>query len=727
MTPGDLRRYPPCAVDYPPDFDAEELAAHAAAVNTLLKSSYLAQAPAELESALQSLFDAAALIAGAEVCACLTVEAPEAGLEAAALRGTAPPDGQRALWLVPALLCRHHDKAVLLDSLAEPTFAPVCRLWGADSVAAFPLRRDREFLGAFVCGRRGVFTPPLVKLLWVLAMQAEAHLVRDEAVKTLVFYSFIDPLTHLHNRRYFDEQLEKEIVRSRRNGKPLSVVLVDLDGFKDYNDRFLHAAGDIALQEVGAILRDSVREVDTVARLGGDEFALLLEETGADGARDLARRILDRLGRHLFPGAEGKRAERLSASMGIASFPADAFGREDLIRKADQALYAAKEQGTGRVCLFQDLGDLLAALAEPRDIPLGKLYEATRSVVDMDKFLEILLFTAMQGLRAERGSIAVPREDGTYLLRAAVGFGNGGNQRLAAGSIVPPGGVTSWVAETRRPLVVRNSSDCPVPRTPRRNGYRSLSFLSVPLVHEGRLVGIINLTDRRGGEPFTSADLEAFGPVAARIASLLAEGLRFRDNARRLVTTVMGSLTEALELRLPFFAGHGERVRLLSVRAGRALGLHEPDLAVLDAAGALHDVGFAGIPARILAKAHRLDDRELEIVHKHPLIGFKILENAPDMDAVRQAVLQHHERYDGKGYPRGLRGEEICLAARIVHAADFYDAITSERPHRGAISRGEALQMIRNGAGRAFDPAVARAFVEDPSVTAPGNASSRAS
>ena len=142
--------------------------------------------------------------------------------------------------------------------------------------------------------------------------------------------------------------------------------------------------------------------MDTVARLGGDEFVVILEESNAEGARDLAKRLSERLRSHLLPGLDNTRSERLSASIGIASFPVDSFDKQDLIQKADRALYMSKSQGGGKVCLYHEIADLLTVKPAPSDLPVHKSYEAARSIIDMDKFLEILLFTAMQGLNAAR-------------------------------------------------------------------------------------------------------------------------------------------------------------------------------------------------------------------------------------------------------------------------------------------------------------------------------------
>ncbi|OGP99939.1 MAG: hypothetical protein A2Z40_03035 [Deltaproteobacteria bacterium RBG_19FT_COMBO_60_16] len=721
----DFKEFSRCTVEYPFELTPAEIASLAAPVNTLLKSNFLLGSSRDLDSVFQTLFDIAEEIESVDCCAYYALDG-ESGRFKTVVGRHMPPNGSPSYPSHhPAAIANHFDKAILLDSFKDPQLLPYCDFFSVTSLLIFPLRKDREFIGALMFGKKGnePLLPPGVKLLFALAMQTENHLLQSEAVKTLSFYSFLDPLTTLYNRRYFDNQLEKEILRSRRNGKSFSLLMLDLDDFKSYNDRFLHSAGDIALQEFAGILVDSVREVDTVSRYGGDEFTVILVESNAEGARDLALRVIERLGKHLLPGAEHQRTERLSASIGIATFPADSFDKSDLINSSDRALYMAKSQGGGKVCLFHEIGDLLTIQTDPNDLPIQKIYSAARSIVDMDKFLEILLFTAMQGVSAGRGSIVVADPGGDFTLRAAIGFRNG-EESLLPGTPISPGAVTSWVVEHREPLVISGQHDLPIPNPMRKNGYRTDSFLSIPLIHESRLLGALHLTNRKNRQPFTHEDLAAFQPIAGEIAAILSQGMTFRDDIKTFSSSILNSLTSALELRFPFLSGHSGRVSRMSLRLGEKLGLGNPVLDNLRLAASLHDIGIVGIPGTILGKKQRLSDRELDIARKHPFIGSKLLEGVPGTTEARRIILEHHEFLDGSGYPYGLKGEEISLGGRILAVAEFYDSITSERPHRGKLRHEEALQLVRNGADTLFDPAVARLFVEDESITSlPGNSS----
>jgi diguanylate cyclase (GGDEF)-like protein len=379
MNSFNYQNVPPCTIDFPLEITPSEIVSLTSQINTLLKSTYLLGLlghSRDIDETLQSIFDLAEEIAGVDCAAYITGDADGNGLEVSAARHIPQAEVGKSLLYAPAVLSRIFSKAILIDGKKEPFFLPVCDFWQVQSLVAFPMRGDLDITGALVFGKkesRG-FTPVQVKLLWVLAMQAENYLLQSEAVKSLSYYSFLDPLTHLYNRRYFEDQMEKEILRSRRSGKPFSLLMIDLDGFKNYNDRFLHTAGDIALQEFAGILSDSIREVDTASRLGGDEFSIILVESGAEGARDLANRVIERSRNHLLPGIDIHRTERLSASVGIASFPADSFDKKDLALKADRALYMAKNQGGGKVCLIHEVRK-----STPRRTPSSTWTSSSRS------------------------------------------------------------------------------------------------------------------------------------------------------------------------------------------------------------------------------------------------------------------------------------------------------------------------------------------------------------
>ena len=717
----DTTEIPHCTIDFPLEISPDEIVSLSGPVNTLLKSSYLLGATFDIEAIFNSLFDIAEEIAGVEVCGFLScVETDPASWEVRLSRRIEahPSPELLSFRIAPGAIVSHFGKAVSMDPDWGLWSRPICEAWSSRSLVAFPMHRDRDIVGAVVFGKREShpFTPVQVKLLWALSLQAETHLHRADSGKTLSYYSFLDPLTHLYNRRYFDNQLEKEILRSRRNGGSFSLLTLDIDGFTAYNERFTNTAGDIALQELASILSGSMREVDTVARLGGDEFGIILLEGNAEGAQTLADRIIQRFHRHLLPGVNESRTERLSVSAGYASFPADAFYAADLLKKADRALQMARSKGGGQVLSFHETSDAGGVKNIFRDLPVQKIYEAGRSVVDMDKFLEILLFTGMQGLSAGRGSIVVKDAEGDFTLRAAIGF-NRHEEHIAASGGFRAGPITTWVVDHQLPLVVSKPEDSPFGGPFKKNGYLTDSFLSIPLTHHGQTFGALHLTNRKDHRAFTREDLRTFAPITSEIAAILAQGIGFRENVRTFSLSILTSLAGALELRYPFLSGHSNRVRDLSLRIGERMGLSKADLTTLRHAAELHDVGIVGIPGNFLVKKRRLSEQETEMVRKHPFLGSKMLEGVPGMDAMRRAILEHHEHFDGSGYPYGLRGEDISIPSRVLSVAECYDSAVSARPYREAHPPEEALRMIKDGSGTLFDPEVAQLF----SVSAASN------
>ena len=714
MASFDATAVPRCTIDFPLEIYPEEIVSLSEPVNTLLKSSYLLGSSFEIEATINSLFDIAKEIAGVETCGLLScLENDPASWEVRLGRHieAQPPQGMPSFLIAPAAIVAHFGKAVSMDPDWGAWCAPICEAWSSRSLVAFPMRSDRDITSVVVFGKREShpFTSVQMKLLWALALQAETHLYRSGSGKSASAYAFLDPLTHLYNRRYFDHQLEKEILRSRRNGESFSVLALDLDGFKSYNERFLQSSGDIALQEFADILSGSVREVDTVARLGGDEFGILLLEGNTEGAQALAQRIVQRFQRHLLPGDKESRTERLSVSVGAASFPSDSFEKADLVSKADRALQVARSMGGGQVLSFQEITDDGGVKNGFRDLPVQKIYEASRSVVDMDKFLEILLFTGMQGLSAGRGSIVVKDAEGDFTLRAAIGFPRH-EEHITASGRFRAGPITTWVVEHQLPLIVSKPEDSPFAGPFKKNGYQTESFLSIPLTHRGQTLGALHLTNRKDHRAFTHEDLKTFAPITSEIAAILAQGIGFRENVRTFSLSILTSLTDALELRFPFLSGHSIRVRDLSTRVGERMGLSQADLAALRHAAELHDVGIVGIPGNLLAKKRRLSEQETEMVRKHPFLGSKMLEGVPGMDASRRTILEHHEHFDGSGYPYGLRGDDISVGARILSVAECYDSAISARPYRGAFPAKEALQMIRSATGTLYDPEVVQHF-----------------
>ena len=228
----------------------------------------------------------------------------------------------------------------------------------AGAVLAWPLRCRAQMVGVLVMAERQVstqvphLTPAVGQLLGVmlegpaLALDNALRLRRSEAL------SVTDDLTQLYNSRYFNQVLRSEAKRALRSGRPLSLLFLDLDGFKGVNDNHGHQAGSTALVEAAAVIRRCARETDMAARFGGDEFAIILPDTGSEGAAAVGERVRERLAAHLFLAGRGLNL-RLTASVGVATLPDMAASAEELVRAADMAMYQVKDSGKNGVRIAQ--------------------------------------------------------------------------------------------------------------------------------------------------------------------------------------------------------------------------------------------------------------------------------------------------------------------------------------------------------------------------------------
>ena len=216
---------------------------------------------------------------------------------------------------------------------------------------------------------------------------------------------------------------------------------------------------------------------------------------------------------------------------------------------------------------------------------------------------------------------------------------------------------------------------------------------------------------RHPEEPaFDSSDLLATESALGYGGHILANALMVRDLQQMAVETVR-ALANAIDAKDNYTCGHSERVGWLARLTGQALGLPEQHLQVLEWAGILHDVGKIGVSDKILNKPGRLTKAELAEMQRHPRLSYEVLKPVARLGPALDAVLYHHENWDGSGYPEGLRGEQIPLFARIVRVADTFDALTSTRSYRTGFTLAQALKVLEEEAGRSIDPDVTRVFI----------------
>ena len=233
--------------------------------------------------------------------------------------------------------------------------------------------------------------------------------------------------------------------------------------------------------------------------------------------------------------------------------------------------------------------------------------------------------------------------------------------------------------------------------------------LVLPLFIQDRLAGLVALGYQDGGT-CGPEDREQARQLADQVAVALANA-RLVEELDALNWGALYALARAIDAKSPWTAGHSERVTNLALQIGKMMGLSQPELELMHRGGLLHDIGKLGIPPPILDKPGRLTDEELRCMRSHVQIGVRILEPIVAYGEVMPIVLQHHERFDGKGYPHGIAGDAIDPYARIFSVADCYDAQVSDRPYRAGMDRRQVIENISRDAGHAFDPRVVEAFL----------------
>lgn len=232
----------------------------------------------------------------------------------------------------------------------------------------------------------------------------------------------------------------------------------------------------------------------------------------------------------------------------------------------------------------------------------------------------------------------------------------------------------------------------------------------VPLKLKGMVIGFMLLEDKIDGTFFSNDELELLAVLSNQIVVAI-ENTWLYEKVKTNYFSTIHSLVNALEANDRYSKGHSERVRYLSLELGKFMGLDNKELEVLEHASVLHDIGKIGIATTVLHKEGTLTVDEYGVIKTHPLIGDQILGPINTLEGVRTTILQHHERYDGKGYPHGVSGEEISIMARILSVIDTFDAMVTDRPYRKAFSLSKAKEELKQGAGTQFDPQIANAFL----------------
>ena len=272
-------------------------------------------------------------------------------------------------------------------------------------------------------------------------------------------------------------------------------------------------------------------------------------------------------------------------------------------------------------------------------------------------------------------------------------------------------GIAGWVAQNREAVIVNDTDNDPrfYRGADEQSNFVTRQIISAPLVCKGQILGVLQAVNSKRGA-FTDENLELFVSLADHVAPAI-ENAKLYDNLRETFHGTTLALAEALELRDSYTGGHTRRVRIYCLATGRRLGLSNGELEELSLVAILHDVGKIGVRDAVLLKETPLNREELAMMHCHSLYGCEILRHVRTLERITPGVLHHHERYDGRGYPHGLSGEAIPLFSRIIAVVDTFDAMTTDRPYRKALTYEAACAELRGQSGSQFDPGVVEAFL----------------
>jgi HD-GYP domain-containing protein (c-di-GMP phosphodiesterase class II) len=243
---------------------------------------------------------------------------------------------------------------------------------------------------------------------------------------------------------------------------------------------------------------------------------------------------------------------------------------------------------------------------------------------------------------------------------------------------------------------------------PNNPQYETVSLLSVPLIVSGVVVGVVNVNNKTDGEPFTHDDLNLLISFAERISRAL-ERVRAVEDSRSFLEDTIEAFRRMLDNRTK--TKTIEAAVNLSVRTSRRLGLNEKEVSVIQYVTSVHDIGMTEISDEILDKALNLTSEELQQIREHPQRGAELIRPLEFVESVSNIILYHHERFDGRGYPMGLRGDEIPIGARVLAVVDAYQSMTVGRPYKKAVATENAVKELVDCVDKQFDSEVVDAFI----------------
>ncbi|MEA2397750.1 MAG: hypothetical protein QOK25_1306 [Thermoleophilaceae bacterium] len=602
---------------------------------------------------------------------------------------------------------------------------------------AVPMRWDGELRGVMWAGWTGdrvvldedaQLLESFAELAAVACRNASVHADLAEAART-------DALTGCMNHAALHETLRREMQRSRRTGRSLSVVLIDLDDFKQVNERQGHLAGDEVLRRVGRALRQAVRPYDFVARYGGDEFAIVSVDSEEDRGGEIADRAIQRLSESIAELGHDK--VTTYATAGVAEWTAGVSPSE-LLRQADRALLYGKQRGVRGVAISASSvpeSFVLGRPGEPDETPPTAPEPVRRGTQPIDgeplrkRNRQLTLANALGARLSEMTDVteileaavdelhrafgyltcAVIRPLDEETIEAVAGRGVAYERRTEPWRQSRGSGVIGRCLRERRTIVVGDTGRDPDYFAAEATGAVRSELVS-PIWVGSELWGAIDVQEA-APEAFDETDARLIETVADQLGAALRSATLYEQLERAYIGTAE-ALAAALEAKDAHTASHARSIVRNAEAVGRRLGLSGVALRDVRYGAAFHDIGKIAVAESILNKPGPLTDEERAQVERHVVVGEQILAPVEFLAGVRPLVRHGHERWDGNGYPDRLAGEEIPLGARIILACDAHDAMTSDRPYRSAMPHAAAREELTRFSGSQFDPRIVDALLE---------------
>ena len=542
-----------------------------------------------------------------------------------------------------------------------------------------------EYIDSRVCQKISRYVeidgqPHVVEILNVLDVTTESfENVREQLTAKVRGYDeelYLDALTGAYNRRYYENRIRK--VRGHAG-----VAMIDLDDFKLYNDTCGHNAGDLVLNTVVGSIRGCICKTDILIRYGGDEFLLILQDVDEEIFSKKLKQIRDMVCEAEVPGYA-----RLRLTVSIGGVLADNETIESAVARADGLMYQAKNR---KNMIVTEKSGIDSAEAKERQ----QILIVDDSQINCEILAEILKdeYRILEAANGEE-CINLLKQYGTGIALLLLDI----NMPVMDGfEVLALMNRKHWIEDIPVIIISSENSASYVRRAYEMGAsdYISRPF-DVQVVHQ-RVSNTIKLYAKQ-----------------RRLISLVTDQIREKEKNNQMMISILSQIVEFRN------SESGSHVLHINIITGMLLErlmqktdqyhLQWSDQFLITTASALHDIGKIGIDEKILNKPGKLAKEEFEIMKTHTLIGASMLksiemyQNEKLLQVAYQICRWHHERYDGKGYPDGLKGEEIPISAQVVAIADVYDALVGKRVYKKAFSHETAIHMILNGECGAFNP-----------------------